>query len=83
MFHFTSAYTPVKVTGYEKEKRRATYCEERWICSGSSGCTGYKSFGDFSRNQKAGKKAAVALGHFVLKKEMKKLWSKKLKTGKK
>ena len=33
--------------------------------------------------KKLGKKAAVALGHFVLKKGMKKLWSKKLKTGKK
>ena len=33
--------------------------------------------------KKLGKKAAVALGHFVLKKGMKKLWSKKLKKGKK
>ena len=33
--------------------------------------------------KKLGKKAAVALGHFVLKKGMKKLWSKKLKKRKK
>ena len=33
--------------------------------------------------KKLGKKTAVALGHFVLKKGMEKLWSKKLKTGKK
>ena len=33
--------------------------------------------------KKLTKKAAVALGHYVLKKGMKKLWSKKPKKGKK
>ena len=81
MFHFTSAYTPIKVTGYEKEKRRATYCAERWICSGSSGCTGYKSFGDFSRNQKAWKEGSCCLRSLCFEKRNEEVMVKEAKDG--
>ena len=75
--------TSIKVTPYEKEKRRATCCAERWICSGGNGCTGYESFGDFGRHQKARKEGSCCLRSLCFEKRSEEVTVKEAKEGKK
>ena len=63
-------------------KRGVRDCAERRICSGGSGCTGYKSFGDFGRNQKARKEGSCCLGSLCFEKRNEEVMVKEAKEAK-